>query len=124
MGTDLAPIVETTAPFDVVSRKYEPSQDYDYGKGSWSWIIGMDGATNYDEQRRYIDFSAAMGYESILVDALWDTQIGYDKIEELARYGKSKGVELYLWYNSTATGITLRRDRVASWITQSPVAVR
>ena len=100
VGTDLAPIVETTAPFDVVSRKYEPSQDYDYGKGSWSWIIGMDGATNYDEQRRYIDFSAAMGYESILVDALWDTQIGYDKIEELARYGKSKGVDLYLWYNS------------------------
>lgn len=100
VGTDLAPIVETTAPFDVVSCKYEPSQNYDYGKGSWSWIIGMDGATNYDEQRRYIDFSAAMGYESILVDALWDTQIGYDKIEELARYGKSKGVDLYLWYNS------------------------
>jgi hypothetical protein len=36
----------------------------------------------------------------MLVDALWDTQIGYDKIEELAKYGASKGVSLYLWYNS------------------------
>ncbi len=41
-----------------------------------------------------------MGYETILVDALWDTQIGHDKIEELASYGKTKNVDLYLWYNS------------------------
>ena len=68
--------------------------------GSWSWIIGMDGSTNYKEQLRYIDFSAAMGYQSVLVDALWDKQIGRDKIEELAKYGKNKGVALYLWYNS------------------------
>jgi hypothetical protein len=31
---------------------------------------------------------------------LWDTQIGHNKIEELAKYGKSKGVDLFLWYNS------------------------
>ena len=36
-------------------------------------------------------FSAAMGYQSVLVDALWDKQIGRDKIEELAKYGKDKG---------------------------------
>ena len=41
-----------------------------------------------------------MGYQTVLIDALWDVQIGYDKIEELARYGKSKGVGLFLWYNS------------------------
>lgn len=100
VGNSLAPIVETTVPFDVVSPKYEASRDYTYGKGTWSWIIGMDGATNYDEQRRYIDFAVAMGYNSVLVDALWDTQIGYDRIEELSRYAASKGVALYLWYNS------------------------
>jgi hypothetical protein len=60
----------------------------------------MDGGTVFDVQKEYIDFSAAMGYETILVDALWDTQIGYEKIEELARYGSEKGVALYLWYNS------------------------
>ena len=100
VGTTLANIVETTVPFDLVSPKYKASQEYVYGKGSWSWIIGMDSSCNYDEQKRYIDFSAAMGYQTVLIDALWDVQIGYDKMEELARYGKSKGVGLFLWYNS------------------------
>lgn len=100
LGKTLAPIVETTVPFDVVKPLYPAKGEYTYGRGSWSWIIGMDGSTNYKEQLRYIDFSAAMGYQSVLVDALWDKQIGRDKIEELAKYGKDKGVALYLWYNS------------------------
>lgn len=99
VGT-LANIVETTAPFDLVQPKYKASQPYIYGKGSWSWIIGMDPSCNFDEQKRYIDFSAAMGYQTVLVDAFWDQQIGYEKMAELARYGKEKGVGLFLWYNS------------------------
>ena len=100
IGETLAPIVETTIANDLVTPKYEASKEYTYGKGSWSWIIGMDPSCNFDEQKRYIDFSAAMGFRSVLVDALWDTQIGYEKMEELARYGKGKGVGLLLWYNS------------------------
>ena len=30
-----------------------------------------------------------MGYEYVLIDALWDTNIGYDKMEELAKYARS-----------------------------------
>lgn len=99
-GETLAPIVETTIPFSLVKPLYEPSMEFVYGKGSWSWIIGMDPSTNYDEQVRYIDFSAAMGYQTVLVDALWDKQIGRDRIVDLARYAESKGVALFLWYNS------------------------
>lgn len=100
VGETLAPVVETTVAFDVVKPLYEASTEYQYGRGSWSWIIGMDSSTNYEEQMRYIDFSAAMGFQSLLVDALWDKQIGREKIEQLAKYGASKGVALYLWYNS------------------------
>ena len=100
LGTTLANIVESTVANDLVQPKYKASKDYTYGKGSWSWIIGMDSSCNFDEQKRYIDFSAAMGWRSVLVDALWDKQIGYEKMEELARYAKSKGVGLFLWYNS------------------------
>ena len=103
LGTTLAPIVETTVPFDLVQQKYKASQEYIYGKGSWSWIIGMDSSCNFDEQKRYIDFSAVMGYRTVLIDALWDKQIGYEKMAELAAYGKSKGVGLFLWYNSNGT---------------------
>ena len=103
LGTTLKPIVETTIANDLVQPKYKPSKVYDYGKGSWSWIIGMDASCNFDEQKRYIDFSAAMGWRSVLVDALWDTQIGYEKMEELSRYARSRGVGLFLWYNSNGS---------------------
>ena len=63
IGESLAPIVETTIPFDVVKPKYAAKSEAKYGRGSWSWIIGMDPSCNFDEQKRYIDFSAAMGYE-------------------------------------------------------------
>lgn len=100
VGETLAPIMETTVAFDLVEPRYETTQKFQYGKGTWSWIMKMDGATVYDVQKEYIDFSAALGYQTVLVDALWDTQIGRDKIEELAAYGKTKNVALFLWYNS------------------------
>ncbi|WP_343587693.1 glycoside hydrolase family 97 catalytic domain-containing protein [Flavobacterium sp.] len=100
IGETLAQIVETTVSFDLVKPKYEASKEYQYTKGTWSWIMKMDNSTTFPVQKQYIDFSASMGYETILVDALWDTQIGRDKIAELAAYGAQKGVGLYLWYNS------------------------
>ena len=120
IGTTLAPIVETTIANDLVQPKYKASKQYTYGKGSWSWIMKMDASCNYDEQKNYIDFSAAMGYRSVLVDALWDTQIGYDRIAELSRYARSKGVGLFLWYNSNGTwndapqGPRFKMDRSAA----------
>lgn len=103
VGNDLAPILETTVPFDLVKRKYEAKQAPDYSKGTWSWIIGMDPSMNYDEQKRYIDFSKDLGYETVLVDALWDNALGKKGVEELAKYAKERGVSLYLWYNSNGS---------------------
>lgn len=100
VGETLNPIVETTVVFDVVKPLYNTSKKYEYGKGSWSWIIGMDDSITYEEQLRYIDFSATMGYQSVLVDNWWDKQIGREKIKQLSRYASEKGVALYLWYNS------------------------
>lgn len=102
VGNTLKAIVETTIAFDVVQPRYQPSCDYRsrYGKGTWSWIIAGDKSMNYETQKRYIDFSAELGYESVLVDALWDTQVGRERVEELAHYAASRGVALYLWYNS------------------------
>ena len=100
VGETLKPIVETTIPWDVVKPLYEASKEYEFTRGSWSWIVKMDANTTFPVQKEYIDFSAAMGWETVLVDALWDTQIGRERIEELAAYAKSKGIYLYLWYNT------------------------
>jgi len=41
-----------------------------------------------------------MGWEYCLIDAGWDLQIGYQKIQELTEYARSKNVLILLWYNS------------------------
>lgn len=100
LGTTLAPIMETTVATDVVRPKYAPSQDYKSGKGTWSWITRQRDSGPYSEQIEFIDLAHAMGWNSVLIDACWDTNIGYDKIEELAKIAKDKGVDIFLWYNS------------------------
>lgn len=100
LGETLKPIVETTIPYDIVEQLYEPSQDYEYGKGTWSWIVWQDNSMNYEDQVKYIDLAAAMGFKYILIDAWWDERIGYEKMEELVNYAKSKDVGVFLWYNS------------------------
>lgn len=100
VGRTLQPIVETTVHFDVLDPLYAPSEDYRAGRYTWSWLIWQDDATVYEDQVKFIDLAAAMGYEYCLVDGLWDSQIGYNRIEELAKYARTKNVSLMLWYNS------------------------
>lgn len=100
VGETLKPIVETTISWDVVEPLYKPSQPYQYGRGTWSWIIWQDNSMNYEDQVKYIDLAAALNFEYILVDAWWDTRIGYDRMEELIQYARSKNVDVFLWYNT------------------------
>lgn len=99
-GEDLAPLAETTIQFDLVEPLYEPSREYQYGKGTWSWIIFDDWATIYPIQEDYVNFSKELGYQTVLVDGKWDTQIGYDSIAILAAEAAKKDIGLFLWYNS------------------------
>jgi hypothetical protein len=92
LGTDLAAPPATPAGAGI-----EP------GKASWSWPLMGDGSCNYDEQKRFIDYAAAMGWRYTLIDALWDKQIGYERTKELIDYAATKGVKILLWYNSAGS---------------------
>lgn len=100
VGDNLKPIVETTIPFDVVDPLYKPSKEYSTGRSTWSWIMWQDGSINYNDQVKYVDLSAAMGYEFVLVDNWWDNNIGRERIRELVEYAAGKNVGVCLWYNS------------------------
>ena len=100
VGDNLKPIVETTVPFDVVEPLYEPSQDYKFGRSTWSWIVWQDPSINYEDQIKFIDLAAQMGYEYTLIDGGWETNIGRERMEELFKYAQSKGVGVFVWYNS------------------------
>ena len=101
VGETLKPIVETTVIWDVVRPLYETTHDYRFGRGTWSWILWQDGSINYDDQVRYVDLAAAMGYEYVLIDNWWDNNIGRDRMEQFIKYARSKGVEVFLWYSSS-----------------------
>lgn len=100
VGETLKPIVESTVAFDVVKPLYKPSQNYQMGRASWSWIVWQDASMNYEDQVKFIDLAAAMDLEFILIDALWDRNIGRERMEELVKYATSKNVGVLLWYNS------------------------
>lgn len=128
IGSSLKPIVETTIPYDVVNPLYKPTEDYKAGRYTWSWLIWQDNSMNWNDQIKFIDLAAEMGYEYILVDALWDTQVGRDRMPALAKYAQSKGVSLLLWYNSNGKwndapqgprncmDNSIARDREMAWM--------
>jgi len=103
VGDSLKPIVETTIPFDVVDQLFEPSQKYQFGKSTWSWILWQDNSMNYEDQTKFIDLASKLNYEFILIDALWDKNIGKERMKELIQYAKSKNVGVLLWYNSNGS---------------------
>jgi hypothetical protein len=70
------------------------------GKASWSWPLLGDDQTNFEVQKRFIDYAAEMGWQYCLVDALWDVQIGEEKLAELVDYARGKNVKILVWYNS------------------------
>ena len=61
----------------------------------------QDNSINYDDQVRFIDLAAEMGYEYVLIDAWWDKNIGYERMEQLIAYAQSKKVDVFLWYSSS-----------------------
>ena len=101
LGETLKPIVETTVAWDVVEPLYEPSRDYEYGKGTWSWIVWQDASICMEDQKKYIDMASEMGFKYNLVDNWWDTNIGREGIEELVSYARERNVDLFLWYSSS-----------------------
>ena len=100
VGNSLKPIVESTVQFDLLDPLYEASQDYQPGHYTWSWILWGQSSMNWDDQVRFVDLASEMGYEYLLVDAIWDERLGYEGVERLAQYAHGKNVSLLLWYNS------------------------
>ena len=73
------------------------------GRCIWHWL--PDGAPKFSEQKGWYDRTKAMGYEYYLVDEGWRgwREEGRDQwamLEEVVAYGKSIGVESFVWVHS------------------------
>jgi alpha-glucosidase len=96
----LGTVAESMLGVDVAEKARFPANLAAPGKASWSWVLLGDGQTNFETQKRFIDYAAAMGWQYCLVDSMWDKQIGDEKIKELTAYARTKNVKIILWYNS------------------------
>ncbi|MDE6134486.1 MAG: glycoside hydrolase family 97 N-terminal domain-containing protein, partial [Muribaculaceae bacterium] len=99
VGSDLAPIVETVVPWAVVEPRYTLDRPAMAGRGSWSWLLWQDNSINFDDQVKFIDLAAEMGYENVLIDNFWDKNIGRERMPELFAYARAKGINPILWYS-------------------------
>ena len=73
------------------------------GLSSWSWVLLKDDFTTFETSTKFIDYASKMNWPYCLIDADWDTKIGYEKAKELADYAATKNVKLILWYNSSGS---------------------
>lgn len=106
---DLKTISESTLGTDLALPALPLNTSYiKPGKASWSWILKKDDSTVFKVQKEYIDFAADMKWQYCLIDANWDSMIGYDSVSMLAAYGKKKNVGLLLWYNSAGDWNTVK----------------
>ena len=102
LGKGLKTIVESTLGTDLAApSKIQDDSFVKPGRSSWSWVLLKDDSTIYSVQKKFIDYAADMDWEYCLVDADWDTKIGYKLLADLAGYAKSKGVGILAWYNSS-----------------------
>jgi hypothetical protein len=100
IGPSLATIQETS----LVTNLNPPSVIKDAswvkpGRSSWSWWSAGGTTRDFNVQKEYIDFTADMTWEYVLIDAGWPDMKG-GSMEELVKYANSKNVGIVLWYHS------------------------
>lgn len=101
VGDTLKPLVESTLITDVAAPNQLPDTDFiKPGRASWHWLRYSDDSSTLETIERFLDFSAAMKWEYILVDCNWDRNIGYEKMAEFVQKARRKNVDVILWYNS------------------------
>jgi alpha-glucosidase len=100
IGPSLATIQET----NLVANLNPPSVIKDVswikpGRSSWSWWSQGGTTRDFEVQKQYIDFTADMKWEYVLIDAGWP-QMKNGSMEDLVKYANTKNVGIVLWYHS------------------------
>ena len=110
IGPSLSVIQETT----LVTNLNPPAIAGDFswvkpGRSSWSWWSAGQSPKDFEIQKAYVDFTAEMGWEYVLIDSGWPQMKG-GTMPELISYANSKEVGIVLWYHS---GVGREKDTLS-----------
>ena len=115
---DLATVTESTLVDDLApDSRVADTAWIQPGKVAWSWLAGFGAAQrSLETQQRFVDYSAAHGWEYTLVDDGWKTE---DWMPQLIEYAERRGVKILLWMHWTDLDTAAEReetlDRVKAW---------
>lgn len=111
-------VVESTLVDDLATPSELGTEDVSWirpGVSSWSWLTDWNSPKNEARQRDFIDLSARMGWEYVLLDEGWDASW----VPRTVRYAHTKGVDVIAWFHSRDLRTQEQRDewlpKLASW---------
>lgn len=124
----LGEVVESSLIEKVCERSDE---DYSWvrpGVCSWLWL-SEGGAASHDYKllRKYVNLSVEMGWEYILLDAVWQPNAPhgyYDGFLEFMDYAKENGVGVWVWVNKSNLDTESERAALAKWASDGIVGVK
>ena len=103
VGNNLNTIFRTQMVSHLNPPSIVPNEEWiQPGRASWSWWSVGSSVRDYKEQLRYVDLSASMGWEYMLIDAGWQKMENGGTMEDVVKYARQKGVGIWLWYHSGA----------------------
>ena len=124
----LGEVVESTLVEDISERT-----DCDFswvkpGVTSWLWLSeGGAASRDFEKLKKYVDLSAEMEWEYILLDAGWqpDAPYGYyDWFDEFMDYADSKGVGVHVWVDCAHLDTPEERAVLRKWANDGIVGVK
>ncbi|HTH05724.1 MAG TPA: NPCBM/NEW2 domain-containing protein [Ilumatobacteraceae bacterium] len=111
-------VVESSLVDDLATPSLLDPKDDDWikpGVSSWSWLTDWNSPKDEARQRDFVDLSARMGWEYVLLDEGWDASW----VPRTVRYAHSKGVDVIMWFHSRDLRTQEQRDewlpKLASW---------
>ncbi|WP_126664529.1 glycoside hydrolase family 97 protein [Haloterrigena salifodinae] len=109
---DLATVVESTLPTDLVDGPRIDSDWVEPGRVAWSWWSSDSSVRSLEEERAYVDYAAERGWEYVLVDAGWDDEW----LPDLVAYANDAGVDVELWSHFIDLNAESKREeRLSRW---------
>jgi hypothetical protein len=91
----LADVVESQF-IDELAPDPVPGLDFSWvrpGRAAWSWWSDFYSGAQLDEQMRFVDDAAALGWEHLLIDCGWEATW----VPEIVAYASRRGIQVHLW---------------------------
>jgi hypothetical protein len=93
---DLADIVESTLVDELAPPTRPELVSAEWvrpGRAAWSWWSDFYSGAQLEQQKRFVDGAAELGWEHLLIDCGWEPTW----VPEIVSYASRRGIQVHLW---------------------------